>query len=342
MDKVSIIKQTHKLCEDNGVTLIYLSVFGSHLYGLDTPDSDYDFKGIYLPSKEQCYTQNIKKSITYSSGKDNSKNSKDDIDIQLWSLQYFLENVGKGETNSLDLLYSHTYQDMILYKDYAMGFLFKDHDKLYDIKNCRAFMGYAVSQAKKYGIKGTRLGVLKNVFNVIDIELKKLNLDSNTQDEIENMRLSKFFDLIIKKCYDKSYCFLKKVGKTDSIIICGKVHNGTIRISEFYERIEKEYKKYGHRAELALQNKGIDWKALSHAIRSLEQMKMLIDTGKISYPLTGQIKSKIKDIKLGLVDFKEVSNNILNKIEYVNTKLDNLKNLKQDNLANDIVRRFYL
>ena len=30
--------------------LVYLSQYGSHLYGLDTPSSDLDFRGIYIPS----------------------------------------------------------------------------------------------------------------------------------------------------------------------------------------------------------------------------------------------------------------------------------------------------
>ena len=70
-----------------------------------------------------------------------------------------------------------------------------------------------------------------------------------------------------------------------SLILCGKVHSGHISVYEFLERVEKEYKKYGHRAELAEQNKGIDWKAISHGMRAISQMQMLLQNGQIDYPL---------------------------------------------------------
>ncbi len=44
-------------------------IFGSHLYGTDTLESDHDFKGIFLPNKEDVYLGKISKSISLSSRK---------------------------------------------------------------------------------------------------------------------------------------------------------------------------------------------------------------------------------------------------------------------------------
>ena len=45
----------------NIMNLIVKSIFGSHLYGTNTENSDTDYKGIYLPSKNDCYLNNVKK-----------------------------------------------------------------------------------------------------------------------------------------------------------------------------------------------------------------------------------------------------------------------------------------
>ena len=72
--------------------ILFLCKFGSHLYGTATESSDTDIKGIFLPTKEQCFLNKIPKAITYNSKKDNSgKNTAEDIDIEVYSLHYYLE-----------------------------------------------------------------------------------------------------------------------------------------------------------------------------------------------------------------------------------------------------------
>ena len=43
--------------------IIMLCRFGSHLYGTDTPTSDTDYKGIFIPTKHMILMGNIPKSI---------------------------------------------------------------------------------------------------------------------------------------------------------------------------------------------------------------------------------------------------------------------------------------
>ena len=72
--------------------LIVKTVFGSHLYGTDTPESDKDFKGIFMPSKKEIFLGKIPKSISESTKKGSeSKNTAEDIDTEIYSLQYFIE-----------------------------------------------------------------------------------------------------------------------------------------------------------------------------------------------------------------------------------------------------------
>jgi predicted nucleotidyltransferase len=335
-----MIKDIKKMCFDNNVELVYLTKFGSHLYGTDTINSDTDYKGIFLPSKDQCILQNVPKSINFSTGKNNSKNTNEDVDINLWSLQYFLKLVSKGETNAIDLLYSFTYPEMIQYKDYRMNNIFNNHKKLFSIKNCNAYIGYALGQAKKYGIKGTKVGVLKNVFNYIK---------NNINNDSMNKKLDIIMDDINDKCGNGNVCFIKNISSdkksdrsTRSLVICGKVHMGTITIDEFCKRIEKEYKKYGDRARQAEKNEGIDWKAISHAMRALYQMESLIKNDHILYPLYQ--KNHLKEIKQGFYSFNIIEKEIINYIDKIDSMLKNSDDLHHNldqKFVNKTILNFY-
>ena len=53
--------------------------FGSHLYGLNTPNSDVDYKGIFMPTLEELLLGTYPKTIVTSTGPEHAKNSADDV-----------------------------------------------------------------------------------------------------------------------------------------------------------------------------------------------------------------------------------------------------------------------
>jgi predicted nucleotidyltransferase len=60
--------------------------FGSHLYGTNTPSSDLDIKGIYLPKAKDILLQRIAPVCSFSRPKDHGeKNSADDVDQEFYS-----------------------------------------------------------------------------------------------------------------------------------------------------------------------------------------------------------------------------------------------------------------
>lgn len=339
----NVVKQVKDKCETNGVKLLYLCKFGSHLYGTDTENSDTDYKGIFLPSKEQCFLQTCPKNMNVSTGNDDSRNTKEDVDISLWSLQYFLQLVSKGETNALDLLFSFTHKDCIVYTITKMSSIFNNYNKLFDIKNCNAFVGYALGQVKKYGIKGSRLGVLKRVYEHTDGLIESLSSEDKLPENITDIKLDSFLDGIEQAFYDSSFCFIKEINGIRSLVLCGKVHNGTISLQEFYERVKKEYEKYGDRAKKAERNEGIDWKCIHHAYRSLCQMNQLIHTGKISFPL--DMADYLLEIKQGKYNFVDLEKVIYEGIQEIDFKLNNdliiADNKKDSQFIRNLILSFY-
>ena len=93
---------------DSSYRILYVTKMGSHLYGTNSENSDTDVKFIFLPSEEDCLLGIAAKNININSSNDKEANTKDDVDIQGWSLQFFIDLLRKGDTNALDVLYSYT------------------------------------------------------------------------------------------------------------------------------------------------------------------------------------------------------------------------------------------
>ena len=85
--------------------------------------------------------------------------------------------------------------------------------------------------------------------------------------------------------------------------------------------VKKFYESYGARARQAEKNEGIDWKAVSHAIRSAYQLRALYTLGKIKFPLPEA--EILKDIKLGKLDYKNIVAPLLEDLMY---KVESLAN----------------
>jgi hypothetical protein len=297
-----ILTKTAELLGSKG-TLLYLTKFGSHLYGTNSENSDIDVKGLFLPRLEDLVMGDFPKSINFSTGNNGSKNSKEDIDIELWSFQYFMKLLKQAETTALDLYFSWTNEEALIFFDKRLiSFFTKDFDRLIEsneIMKC-AYVKYAIGQAKKYGIKGSRVGVLKRI--------SEWNGDASG-------KLGDVAPELLNKFFDKSFFFEKEVGGLKSLVVCGKVHQYTIKTTEFVSRVRCDYERYGERAKLAEANKGIDWKALSHAMRAIFQMEELIQTGKIVFPLISASASILKNIKYGKLPFGLIENLIVDGIE---------------------------
>ncbi len=331
------------LIEQNnpGGHLLYLIKFGSELYGTQTPESDTDLKGIFLPSFESLVFREKNESISLTTGINTSKNDSRDIDTELWSLQYWLQLVSKGDTGALDLLYSKTNSDCIIYKSIYMEKIFNNPLSLFDPKNTRAYVGYCIGQAKKYGIKGSRLGVIKSIYEWLQANYSSID---------PTHKAGTLYPMIVDSFGDKSYCFLKELpgtmyihGPQTYLCLCGKMHQKTITIQEFYDRVSDHYQVYGERARKAERNEGLDFKALSHALRCILQCKQLLTEGKITFPFTGKNLENILNIKTGKLKWNEINPLIVNGLKEVEElqKTTSVSGQHDVNYVNDIILDFY-
>lgn len=289
--------------------IIVKMVFGSHLYGTSTPESDKDFKGIFLPTREQILLGKIPKSINESTKNNNSaKNTSKDIDLEMYSLHYFIHLACEGETVALDML--HAPKEMIKETCPIWDEIVLNRQRFYT-KNLKAFVGYARQQASKYGIKGSRL--------------------DDAQRVLEFLR-----HLVIREAHNKLFSLWDDLPTGEHIFkyppnengermyeVCGRKIGEKVTLQYAYETVKRFVDNYGERARKAAANEGIDWKAVSHAFRAAYQVKQILTENTITFPL--KEAPTLLLIKQGKLDYQSVVNklnDLISDVEELSEKND--------------------
>jgi hypothetical protein len=153
-------------------------------------------------------------------------------------------------------------------------------------RNLQAFIGYARKQAAKYGIKGSRLNAIRNLIEL----LEKYNA-STKMTEIWN-------ELPVDE-----HCHMLGLNQNNILQyqICGKIFQQTAATGYVLNAMQRFEEQYGRRARDAAENKNLDWKALSHAMRAALQVKELLTSNTITFPLKNA--EYLRNVKLGIYDY---------------------------------------
>jgi len=239
---------------------------GSHLYGTTTTQSDRDYKGVFVPSKEAILLGRIPKSCATSTSGDNVKNTADDVDTELYSLHYFLQLACEGQTVALDML--HAPESMIVESSDIWRQIVSRRHRFYT-KNLHSFVRYARRQASRYGVKGARLNAVKAVLDVL-------------QPLAPERRLRDIWHLLPRMEYCGEASFDPQ--GIPQYQVCDKLFQATVSVSYARPILEKFSQEYGTRAQQAAENINIDWKAISHALRVAFQVRELLTAGTITFP----------------------------------------------------------
>jgi RNA repair pathway DNA polymerase beta family len=272
--------------------------FGSHLYGTDTPASDLDFKGIYLPEARDIILGRARHNVSTSRPKQEfERNTRDDIDTEIFSLAEFMRLLCDGQTVALDMFFSPESFHVFKGERYDIfKTIYDNKDRLLS-KGILSFIGYARKQASKYGIKGSRVRAVKDTIDF----LTTLDGTLLLREIRPQLRESGLFN-------DE---FINYVTGTDQnggavlyFEVCGRKFQLTNSVKYSLNVLNKIYDEYGQRARLAETNDGIDFKALSHAVRVNFEGQELLKTGFITFPCPN--RQLLLDIKTGRLPYKEV------------------------------------
>lgn len=285
--------------------------FGSHLYGTATQSSDLDIKSVHIPPARDILLQNVQPVISNSSNKiANAKNTPEDIDYESYSLRKFLEMLAEGQMVALDMLFAPK-ESMLTEPDGLWQDIKALSRKLFNKKSI-SFVRYCRQQANKYGIKGSRFSSAKQALELLNKAEKEHSSSSKLIviiDELEDLvRNNQFLEL--SETYDSKNELIRYFQ------ICGKksILNSSIKSAQNIAR--RLVNEYGTRALTAEKNEGVDWKALSHAVRVGNQAIEFLSSHHITFPRPEA--QYLLAIKQGQLTFKQVSEdieNLLSKIE---------------------------
>ena len=280
--------------------ILVKAIAGSHLFGTNTENSDRDYKGVFIPSAPDILAGTFSDTIRSTTGNDKSKNTKEDEDTELYSLSKFFRMLENGDTAAIELLF--TPDEFILEKDPLWNHIVAGRSKFLS-KKINALIGYARQQANKYGIKGSRMGELNNVLKL----LKQVESDLN----FRNCKLKHGWEQILAGIKEFQHVHVIEISiakdkMSPALDILGKKFSEDTPFSVVNKCLSDEYKKYGERSREAKKNNGVDFKALSHAVRCMLQGIELMNTGKITLPHHGKNLLLLKRIKAGEIPYPEL------------------------------------
>lgn len=273
------------------MNMIVKMLHGSHLYGLSTPNSDQDWKGIFLPPLNEVLLTGPDKHARQTTKEGDGKNTKDDVDEVYFSLVNFVNMAKRGEMIAHDMLASPS--DWPAQKTFLWDMLRSNRDLFYS-KDMRAYMGYVRKQTAKYGFKGSRLAALQQIITFLeqhpaDTRLEEIFSSLPVDDEYLRIITRDGPNGVPDEFYD----------------IMGSSQGKRTKLKEILKSLHSREKEYGVRARLALSNEGVDWKAVSHAFRAAYQLIQLFTDGEMVLPLKKDVISFILPIKLGQVSWME-------------------------------------
>ncbi len=129
--------------------LIFKAITGSKLYGTDTPKSDADYVGVFVPDKEYLLGLKTCEQVEFKTNPSDSgrRNTKEDVDMTIYSLPKFIKLCSQNNPNILELLFVD--DKHVLHTSPYWEEILQNKHLFVSKKVQHTFLGYAHSQKQK-------------------------------------------------------------------------------------------------------------------------------------------------------------------------------------------------
>lgn len=318
--------------------LLYRTVFGSHVYGTSTPDSDQDSKAIYLPERAELVHLTYKRTIQFQSKEnERAKNQPGDQDEEIFTLDRFVDLLIQGQMVAVDMLFV----PKMFHSPTELGAIW---DEIYFNRSrflhrgITSYVNYARKQAAKYGIKGSRVAALRATLEF----LAQLPPRDRLSNHLEALTAW------VKQNQQEDQQFIALVYKTQRsgqellhLEVCNRMATITSQVRYAQAIYQKAFDSYSARALAAEKNEGVDWKALMHAIRCSGEARELLMTGHITFPRPDAME--LLRIRKGEFSYHEISERIVAELEELKGVAANsiLPEKPDTEFAEDLINRVY-
>lgn len=274
--------------------------YGSHLFGTNTPESDYDYKVITLPRAEEILLGRTMTSNRDGSTNVTRRNSPGDVDFDSFDLLKYVEMLLHATPESLEILFApdsmHLSEPMPVFRE-----LQRNYDKIV-CANSAKFLGLCRNQAQKFGIRGEKRAAAEEALQILGQLKGKYGKKAILADHLQEL-----LDLT-KNEFIHRETVISRDGRTHELLtICIKSLPISDTLGRAHDIAEKVVQNYGERARKTASTRH-DWKAYSHALRIGYELKELLTEGRMTLP--GPYAPRLLDVKLGNVAIEEVGEEI--------------------------------
>ncbi len=270
-------------------------VFGSKLYGTNVPTSDNDFRAIYLPTLEECVLLRAR----------DAWEDKSEEDTSFFSLQHFLKMAQQGQSAAIELLCAGP-EYRVLSSPFFEE-LHKNRNQFFS-KNMNSFIGYARAMSGKYTSRVDRLNEAEAIVKFL--EENQFYEGEIGMGKVAN-RLSDVWEgLPVSPNATKGENPQNKNVDKRAYFVCGRELQATVTTAHAIDVIKQIVNTYGERVRKA-KSAELDYKALMHAFRAGYQVKQIMETGDLKFPLPES--EYLRDMRSGKINF--VDNNLDEKLD---------------------------
>ena len=265
---------------DPALDLVVLIRVGAHLYGTATEDSDLDLKGVYLPTAEDILLQRVRPTVTLGPAREEGERRRaGDVEVELFSLDRYLDLLAAGQTVALDLLFAP--DEAMLRPPAPLWQELRAAAPRLVTRHAGSFLRYARRQATLFGLKGGRLAAARRALALLDEAVARLGTTAKLA------AIAPEFEALAAEQEHIAVTLLPTAagGTLMHLDLGGRKVPFTAGLGRARELAAHVVAAYGRRAREAERNEGVDWKALSHAVRVGRQALELLGTGRLGFPL---------------------------------------------------------
>jgi hypothetical protein len=209
----------------------------------------------------------------------------------------------RGDINAVSLLFAPSHPDSAL-----EGTRPEFVNRLRDLeprklltRDLGGMMGFAHSQAIKYSDKGKHLRAVR-------IALEHLGRVNGLVGEVAQT-------IVLHVADDHLARIQTGERGIEQLLILEKAFDFTARADWAVKPLQQLEMRYGKRASGALESGGVDFKAFSHSLRVLEEMRLLHETARITYPHEATFATLLRDVKLGRYEYDALTEMLDKKLE---------------------------
>ncbi|KAM0748749.1 hypothetical protein T439DRAFT_328012 [Meredithblackwellia eburnea MCA 4105] len=334
------------------------TVAGSRLYGLSSPTSDVDLKGVYLPSARSILLGTAAPLVSFSPHHGHGvRNTSQDTDATYTSVSQFTSLLGQGQPDVVELVLSPRETSWV--ESTALG------ERLVDVLNsdegrrawrtrvaARRMLGFARSQVSTFRTKARRLEALNAALALLrrTTESNEANYGRSTKSPVlgDCLTEAQVNAWIVDHQPDPRVDDLRLTHHaTDggwTLVVLGKSVVSTQPLRAGVVTLEHLLSQYSSRSKEAMEKGGVDWKALSHSLRLCLQAKELASTGSVKFPLQGPEVEFVKEVKKGTRDKDEVLQKLDERLKEAEEAVDksDLPDTADKEWLEELVYKFHL